>query len=191
MQVADCGFRLFTEAIAGGGVVKAIAVPNGSRITNSALKAKGDVFEQAMGVGGAGLLFARVKIASGELPSLEAPKAVKEALAGREQALVRPLLHNRSLPQTARPVLTCVAAGGRVRCVRRRPAALCRRHFRHCEQDAGQSAAVRGGAAGRDPVREAQCAVGDRLPHVRLERSRAAPGGELLGAVRLSHAHKH
>jgi hypothetical protein len=103
MQVADCGFRLFTEAIAAGGVVKAIAVPNGSRITNSALKAKGDVFEQAMGVGGAGLLFARVKIASGELPSLEAPKAVKEALVGREQALVRPLLHFiRSLPQTAR-----------------------------------------------------------------------------------------
>ena len=86
--MSDCGFKLFTDAVAAGGVVKAICVPNGSRIANSALKAKGDVFEQAVTAGGLGLVFARLSVVDGAAV-LEAPKAVKEAFAGREEKLVR------------------------------------------------------------------------------------------------------
>jgi aspartyl-tRNA synthetase len=86
--VAGCGFRLFADSVASGGVVKAIAVPNGARIKNSALKAKGDVYEQALAVGGATLVYARIAVAADGTVSLDAGKAVKEALAGREQALV-------------------------------------------------------------------------------------------------------
>lgn len=69
--------------------MKAITVPNGARIKNSALKAKGDVFEQAIGVGGLPLVYARVAVAADGTVTLDAGKAVKEALEGREKALVR------------------------------------------------------------------------------------------------------
>ena len=42
--VAGTEFKLFAGAIEAGGVVKAIAVPEGKRISNSRLKPKGDVF---------------------------------------------------------------------------------------------------------------------------------------------------
>ena len=75
--------------MASGGVVKAIAVPNGARIKNSTLKAKGDVYEQALSAGGGPLVYARVAVAPDGAVTLDAAKAVKEALAGREQAMVR------------------------------------------------------------------------------------------------------
>ena len=89
LQVADSGFRLFTDAVAAGGVVKAIAVPDGGRIANSALKPKGDVHEAAISAGAGGLLFARLKITADGAVTIDAPKAVKEALTGREQQLVQ------------------------------------------------------------------------------------------------------
>ena len=50
------------------GVVKCIAVPDGARIKNSALKAKGDIYEAAVGAGASSLAFARVvKAADGSL----------------------------------------------------------------------------------------------------------------------------
>lgn len=50
-QVAGCGFRVFADAVKNGGVVKAIAVPDGARLKNSAVKPKGDIFEQAVSAG--------------------------------------------------------------------------------------------------------------------------------------------
>ena len=88
-QVSGCGFRLFADNVADGCAVKAITVPNGSRIKNSALKAKGDVFEQAVGAAGLPLVYARVAVAADGAVTLDAGKAVTEALEGREKALVR------------------------------------------------------------------------------------------------------
>jgi aspartyl-tRNA synthetase len=88
-QVDGCSFKLFADSVAAGGLVKAITVPNGARIKNSALKAKGDVFEQAVGAAGLPLVYARVAVAADGAVTLDAGKAVKEALEGREKALVR------------------------------------------------------------------------------------------------------
>ena len=87
-QVSGCGFRLFADNVGSGCAVKAITVPNGARIKNSALKAKGDVFEQAVGAAGLPLVYARVAVAADGAVTLDAGKAVKEALEGREKALV-------------------------------------------------------------------------------------------------------
>lgn len=38
--VADCGFGIFSGAVADGGVVKALRVPDGSRISNGRIKPK-------------------------------------------------------------------------------------------------------------------------------------------------------
>lgn len=38
--VADCGFAIFSGAVAAGGVVKAIRVPEGKRVSNARLKPK-------------------------------------------------------------------------------------------------------------------------------------------------------
>ncbi len=88
-QVSNSSFQLFSAAVKSGGVVKVIAVPNGSRLSNSALKPKGDVYEQAVAAGGAGLVFARVSVAATGDVALDAPKAVKDCFTGLEQDLVR------------------------------------------------------------------------------------------------------
>jgi aspartyl-tRNA synthetase len=50
--VSGCGFRVFEAALSCGGVVKAIRVPEGKRISNSRLKApKGDVVAEAVAAG--------------------------------------------------------------------------------------------------------------------------------------------
>lgn len=50
--VSGCGFRVFEAALSAGGVVKAIRVPDGKRISNSRLKApKGDVVAEAVAAG--------------------------------------------------------------------------------------------------------------------------------------------
>jgi hypothetical protein len=50
--VAGCGFRVFESALSSGGVVKAIRVPDGKRISNSRLKPpKGDVVAEATAAG--------------------------------------------------------------------------------------------------------------------------------------------
>ena len=64
--VAGTEFKLFAGAIEAGGVVKAIAVPEGKRISNSRLKPKGDVFNEAIAGGAA----ERVTAGSGARPSL-------------------------------------------------------------------------------------------------------------------------
>jgi len=128
--VAECSFRLFADAVAAGGCVRAIAVPDGARVKNSALKAKGDVYEAALAAAGLPLVYARVAVGADGAVSLDAAKAVKEAMEGREQALVRASGRGRSAgtdtggpswPPLARAGVTCCssAPARRSRCARR------------------------------------------------------------------------
>ncbi len=70
-------FKLFAGAIDNGGVVKALAIPDGQKISNSKLKPKGDVFNEAVKGGAGGLAFVRV---SDDGRTLEGGKALCEAL---------------------------------------------------------------------------------------------------------------
>lgn len=54
MAVCDSGFRVFADQVASGGKVKAMRVPEGDRISNSRVKPKGDITEQAVKAGAAG-----------------------------------------------------------------------------------------------------------------------------------------
>ena len=69
--------------------MKAISVPRGDRLSNSALKPKGDVHEQAVAAGAGGILFARVAVDGTGAASLDAAKGVRECFAGAEEHLVR------------------------------------------------------------------------------------------------------
>lgn len=56
----DSPFKVFSEALKSGGVVKAICVPSGANIySNTALK-KGEVYSEAMKSGAKGLPFLKV-----------------------------------------------------------------------------------------------------------------------------------
>jgi len=71
-------FKLFATALeSNDGVVKAVAVPDGSKISNSRLKPKGDVFLEAVKGGAGGLAFVRV---AEDGVTLEGGKALCEAL---------------------------------------------------------------------------------------------------------------
>jgi aspartyl-tRNA synthetase len=71
-------FKLFATALESNeGVVKAVAVPDGSKISNSRLKPKGDVFLEAVKGGAGGLAFVRV---AEDGVTLEGGKALCEAL---------------------------------------------------------------------------------------------------------------
>ena len=76
--LTDTEFKLFSAALESrDGVVKAIAVPDGAKISNSRLKPKGDVFAEAVKGGAGGLAFARV---AEDGVTLEGGKALCEAL---------------------------------------------------------------------------------------------------------------
>ena len=68
--------------------MRLIAVPRGGRLSNSALKAKGDVFESAAAAGGGPLIYLRVAVdaATGAV-TLEGGKGARDCFAGREAAL--------------------------------------------------------------------------------------------------------
>ena len=83
--VAGTEFKLFAGAVEAGGIVKAIAVPQGSRISNSRLKPKGDVFNEAIAGGAGGLAFARV---GEDGVTLEGGKALCESLQPVAEKLI-------------------------------------------------------------------------------------------------------
>jgi aspartyl-tRNA synthetase len=59
--VADCGFKVFSGAVASGGTVKCIAIPDGNElISNVRIKPGGDVFGEAQKAGASGLAFIRL-----------------------------------------------------------------------------------------------------------------------------------
>ncbi|PRW57769.1 aspartate--tRNA ligase [Chlorella sorokiniana] len=80
--VRGCGFRVFAGAVAEGGIVKGIRVPDGQRVSNSRVKPKGDVSNEAVAGGAAGLVYIRVK----EGGEIEAAKPVMEGLTAEQQA---------------------------------------------------------------------------------------------------------
>lgn len=69
--VGGSGFKVFSSAIEGGGVVQVIAVPGGAlKISATRLK-KGDVFQEAVNSGAKGLAFLKV-LAAGEVEGIAA-----------------------------------------------------------------------------------------------------------------------
>jgi aspartyl-tRNA synthetase len=71
---ADSGFKVFANAIASGGIVKAIAIPNGDGvISNTRIKPGGDLANLVATYGAKGLAYIRVK-ENGEIESIPAIK---------------------------------------------------------------------------------------------------------------------
>ena len=80
--VADLSFKVFSQAVAGGGVVKCLAVPQGNdRLSNVRIKPGGDVFAEAAAAGARGLAYIRVR----DHGALDTIGAVKDSL-GPQQA---------------------------------------------------------------------------------------------------------
>jgi len=70
----DSGFKVFREAIANGGVVKILPIPNGNdAISNVRIKPGGDIFKEASEAGARGLAFIRVR-ENGEIDTIGAIK---------------------------------------------------------------------------------------------------------------------
>ncbi|KAK9824897.1 hypothetical protein WJX74_004037 [Apatococcus lobatus] len=82
--VRGTSFRVFAGAIAEGGIVKALRLPTGSRISNSRVKPKGDVAGVASRAGAAGLVYMRHE-AGGKI---DAAKPVQEGLTEDQRAAV-------------------------------------------------------------------------------------------------------
>jgi aspartyl-tRNA synthetase len=71
--VKDCGFKVFRDAIADGGIVKILPVPNGDVISNVRIKPGGDIFKEASEAGAKGLAYIRVRD-DGEIDTIGAIK---------------------------------------------------------------------------------------------------------------------
>ncbi len=70
----DCGFKVFREAVANGGIVKILPIPNGNEvISNVRIKPGGDLFKEASEVGAKGLAYIRVRD-DGEIDTIGAIK---------------------------------------------------------------------------------------------------------------------
>ncbi|KAK9811902.1 hypothetical protein WJX72_012167 [[Myrmecia] bisecta] len=80
--VAGCSFRVFARAVADGGCVKAMCIPDGKRISNSRVKPKGDIAGVAVEAGAAGLAYIRVL----EGGAIDAAKPIKEGLTTEQAA---------------------------------------------------------------------------------------------------------
>ncbi|MGV2828848.1 aspartate--tRNA ligase [Myxosarcina sp. GI1(2024)] len=60
--VKDMGFKVFSGAVASGGRVKVLPIPNGNdAISNVRIKPKGDIFNEAVAAGAKGIAFIRVR----------------------------------------------------------------------------------------------------------------------------------
>ena len=58
----DSGFKVFSGAIASGGKVKVLPIPNGNdAISNVRIKPKGDIFNEAVAAGAKGIAYIRVR----------------------------------------------------------------------------------------------------------------------------------
>ncbi len=60
--VKDCGFKVFTDAVTKGGIVKILPIPGGNdTISNVRIKPGGDLFKEASEAGAKGLAYIRVR----------------------------------------------------------------------------------------------------------------------------------
>ncbi|QSJ18627.1 aspartate--tRNA ligase [Nostoc sp. UHCC 0702] len=70
----DSGFKVFREAVANGGIVKILPIPNGNDvISNVRIKPGGDIFKEASEAGAKGLAYIRVRD-DGEIDTIGAIK---------------------------------------------------------------------------------------------------------------------
>ncbi|MEO1067888.1 MAG: aspartate--tRNA ligase [Cyanobacteria bacterium J06638_6] len=81
--VQDCGFKVFSGAVAAGGIVKVLPIPNGNdQISNVRIKPGGDVFKIAAAAGAKGLAYVRVR-ADGAVDTIG---AIKDNLGPEQMA---------------------------------------------------------------------------------------------------------
>jgi len=79
----DCGFKVFSGAIAQGGIVKILPIPNGNeRISNVRIKPGGDLFQEATAAGAKGLAYIRVRD-NGDIDTIG---AIKDNLSPEQKA---------------------------------------------------------------------------------------------------------
>jgi len=72
--VKDMGFKVFSDAVAKGGIVKILPIPNGNDlISNVRIKPGGDLFKEATDAGAKGLAYIRVR-ENGEIDTIGAIK---------------------------------------------------------------------------------------------------------------------
>lgn len=93
----DSGFKVFSGAIAAGGIVKVLPIPGGNEtISNVRIKPRGDLFKEATEAGAGGLAYIRVR-ENGEIDTISAIKdnlseAQKQELLTRTGATAGTLL---------------------------------------------------------------------------------------------------
>jgi aspartyl-tRNA synthetase len=81
--VQDCGFKVFSGAVADGGIVKVLPIPNGNdQISNVRIKPGGDLFKIAADAGAKGLAYVRVR-ADGAVDTIG---AIKDNLGPEQMA---------------------------------------------------------------------------------------------------------
>lgn len=81
--VKDSGFKVFSGAVASGGIVKILPIPEGNAaISNVRIKPKGDLFQEATEAGAKGLAYIRVR-EDGELDTIG---AIKDNLTPEQKA---------------------------------------------------------------------------------------------------------
>ncbi|BAU14766.1 aspartyl-tRNA synthetase AspS [Leptolyngbya sp. NIES-3755] len=89
--VEDCGFKVFSDSVKKGGLVKILPIPNGNdAISNVRIKPGGDVFKEASEAGARGLAYIRVR-EDGEIDTIGAIKdnlseAQKQEILDRTEA---------------------------------------------------------------------------------------------------------
>ncbi|MGL5062971.1 MAG: aspartate--tRNA ligase, partial [Microcoleus sp.] len=69
----DSGFKVFSGAVAAGGIVKVLPIPGGNEVFSNERIKKGDVFKEASEAGAKGLAFIRVR-ENGEIDTIGAIK---------------------------------------------------------------------------------------------------------------------
>ncbi|MBW4562133.1 MAG: aspartate--tRNA ligase [Mojavia pulchra JT2-VF2] len=79
----DSGFKVFRDAVANGGIVKILPIPNGNdAISNVRIKPGGDIFKEASEAGAKGLAYIRVR-EDGEIDTIG---AIKDNLSPEQKA---------------------------------------------------------------------------------------------------------
>ncbi|MBP0013555.1 MAG: aspartate--tRNA ligase [Roseofilum sp. SBFL] len=80
--VKECGFKVFSGAVAAGGAVKILPIPNGNdNISNVAIKPGGELFKEATEAGARGLAYIRVR-ENGEIDTIG---AIKDNLSAEQK----------------------------------------------------------------------------------------------------------
>ncbi|MBU7585107.1 MAG: aspartate--tRNA ligase [Nostoc sp. TH1S01] len=79
----DSGFKVFKDAVAHGGIVKILPIPDGNdKISNVRIKPGGDIFKEASEAGAKGLAYIRVR-EDGEIDTIG---AIKDNLTAEQKA---------------------------------------------------------------------------------------------------------